>query len=271
MNKFAYGISAAILAGLIAGPAMALPSAKAVMTMGTLVALGSACASQGDFTNVDGTPLEEALPCDAQRPDTGWIAVQSALIKTPNGKELAIDVSMQVGLVTFTQVKSKGGNKDGAQAEAGVKVRVRIEDLDNDLNVIGGPRYASPGEGDVAANGVTFNWRSQTLTATFQGLIADCIDEEGHIFLDDECLEPEAVSLLLETLSAHAFNFVAADEGPGIKRVTIEARAEAGTNLFGSMLGAAKGEAFVGLGSTLVETVRFIQGDDGTGTIHQLD
>ncbi len=68
----------------------------------------------------------------------------------------------------------------------------------------------------------------------------------------------------------NAFNFIAANEASGIKRIDVEARAKSNTSLFDSQQGSAKGEAFVGLGSMLIETVRFVKDQDGQSEIQEL-
>jgi hypothetical protein len=180
-------------------------------------------------------------------------------------------------LVTFTQVKSKGGDKNTSEATASIHVRVRIYDVDNStLQVISGSEgYAYPSSDDPNQPenydvGVTYNSRTQVLSATFQGIIERCISDVGTIFIDDQCLDPEEVSLLLKTLSANSFNFIAANEGPGIKQIDVQAKAMANTAMFGTEQGSAKGEAYVGLGSMLIETVRFVKDQDGQSEIQEL-
>jgi len=56
--------------------------------------------------------------------------VMETKIKAPNAKELAIDLSLQCGLYTFTNVKGKGGNTDSSSA--GAKVIGKIKVLDSD-------------------------------------------------------------------------------------------------------------------------------------------
>ena len=273
INTLAYLTTAVILTIFVATPAFGgnLPSSKAAAASGYLTALGKACS---DEVPVPGAP-EGPGPCGADSTtNTGWKTVQRSYIKTPNGKDLVMNVAMQTGLVTFTGVKSKGGNKDTSQAYASIRVRVRIYDVDSSTlePISGSVRYAYP-YSDIQDGGpevgVTYNSRTQTLSATFQGLIANCIDAEGQIILTDECLQPEEVSLLLGTLSANSFNFLAANEASGIKQIDVQAMAEATTDLFGGS-GSAKGEAFVGLGSMLVETVRFVKDQDGTPEIQEL-
>ncbi len=311
MRKLALAAAAAAVVGLFAGGAWAgnLPSSKAAASIGNLTALGIACAQSGDV------PDDETADCPVltDSDDTGWVTVQTTFIKTPNGKELAFDVALQCGLVTFTEVKSKGGQKDTSQAQARVRVRVRNQDVaNNTLTVIPGTvRFAQPLEDDDEDNGVTYCFRLQRLSAVFQGifqtgdefqiedpdnvvgddegLIGDgncdpgevCITvvgtclvidpNTGNIVIDVDCLEPEELALLLETLTATAFNFLAANETPGIKKIDVQARATADTALFGTQNGSAKGEAFVGLGSMLVETVRMVKDADGTPVIQDLD
>ena len=102
-----------------------------------------------------------------------------------------------------------------------------------------------------------------TTLATFQGLIEDCIAEDGTISLTDECLQPEEVSLLLDTLNANAFNFFLANVVPGVHHIEVEAKAETDGELFGTRNGDYDAEAFVGLGAMHVDETRLIKGADG--------
>jgi hypothetical protein len=66
------------------------------------------------------------------------------------------------------------------------------------------------------------------------------------------CEDPEELRWLLQTLSAHAFNFAMTDVGVGVHDVVVEARARANVNFdVGDALAGA--EAFAGAGSMLVE------------------
>ena len=93
----------------------------------------------------------------------------TADIRVSQGTDLTFDIALQCSLATDTEVKTKGGAKASATAEAGVKVRVRLGHLD-DGEVVGDPWYVMPsadlpiGEEEVADNsGVTYCYRSQTL------------------------------------------------------------------------------------------------------------
>lgn len=251
-----YVLSTLIGVALAAGPALAasLPSASATAAYSNLSALAKAAVAPAPSSASSADPDN---PADAN--DTGWVTVLTTYAKTPNWKDLAFDVAMQCGLVTFTEVKSKGGAKDTSSASGTVRIRVKVTDED------GVVRYAQPNEGDDVDNGVTYCHRTQTLSATFQGIIENCIDPDtGTIAITDDCLLPEEVSLLLSTLSANAFNFVMADVVPGIHKIEVQARAQSTAELFDAQMGSASGEAFVGLGSMHVSTVRMIKGSDGS-------
>jgi hypothetical protein len=57
-----------------------------------------------------------------------WQTILSNAIKTPNQKDLFVDVSLEVGLLTDTLVRSKNNVADTSMAAAGVEVRVLIDD-----------------------------------------------------------------------------------------------------------------------------------------------
>jgi hypothetical protein len=235
-----------VFVSFLAAPAFAggMASSKTSAAMGGLTPLGQATAETRLLNGDEGY-------------ETPWTTVLHSYIKTANDSDLAFDVAIQCGISTFTAVRSKGGSKDGASAHGTVSIRVKVTDEDGNV------RYAGPGEGGVPENGVIYCHRTQTLTATFQGLIEDCINDDGTISLSDECLLPEEVSLLLDTLNANAFNFLLADVISGVHHIEVEAKAVADEELFGTGQGDAKGEAFVGLGSMHVEETRLIKGEDG--------
>ncbi len=226
-----------------------LPSSKAVVAGGTIVALRHAIAD----TDTTTTEIPDA-------DDTGWIPIMHAYIKAPNDKGFSAIVSLQSAICTFTEVKSKGGAKDTAQATGRISVRVKFTDMEtNDEG------YAEPSEGDDPNNGVTYSYRLQRLSATFQGLIEGCIDSEGNV--DETCLEPEVVSLLLETLTANSFNFYYGPTNSGVYKIEVQARAQSSADLFDTQQGSAKGEAYVGLGSMSLETVRLIHDSEYGGIV----
>jgi len=174
-----------------------------------------------------------------------WDTILEQDIKTPNQKDLFIDVSLECGLYTQTHVKSKGGNKDTATAEAMVKVRVLVD-------------------GDEAYPGkVVFNYREQTLSAKFMGIFTgECLDVDpvNHtVTINYTCLEPEELNLTLDTMSANSFNFIMDDLTSGVHTVEVQAMIDT-TAVAGA--GTAEAWATIGRGSVTIELVRMIKGED---------
>jgi len=189
----------------------------------------------------------------AGAPATGpWQNILVNTLHTSQQKDLFVDVSLEVGLYTKTLVKSKLGDMDSALAQAGVEVRVLIDPGTTK------ERVAYPGA-------VVFGRRTQTLSAVFQGLIADCLSvdpETGNVIVDEECVEPEELELILDTMNANAFNFVLDDLGSGDHTVQVQARITVGGALGGTALGSFEAKALVGKGAVSVEEVRMIKGED---------
>jgi hypothetical protein len=175
-----------------------------------------------------------------------WTPIMINTIKTANMKDLFIDVSLETGLTTNTKVMSKLLIRDIAEANALVKVRVYVDQY-----------LALPGE-------VIFDRRKQALIAEFAGDLTNCIDQDGHVIITEDCVLPEMLALILDTMAAHSFNFIATDVPQGLHTIKVEALidydndaqfldppyANMGTN------------AYIGNGSVTVESVRMIKGED---------
>ena len=173
--------------------------------------------------------------------------ILSQAIKTPTGKGLFIDVSVECGLVTDTLVQSKKGKKTTAKAEASVMVWVTVDG-----------EYADPGH-------VTFCKRTQELTATFSGLLSACVDPVTGI-IDPDCvaiLEPEEVGLFLDTMTANSFNFYYGVELSGVHTVEVWAQIGTPNSVIGLDPGASfAAEALIGKGSVTIDLVRLIKDED---------
>lgn len=193
--------------------------------------------------------------------EEGWNPILSSTIKTPNQKDLVVDVSLVSALYTDTLVKSKRNYEgdpdwDSSTAHAKVDVRVVID-----------PELGEEGQTIAYPGAVTFNEREQTLSAKFMGIFTgECLivtedEETGEhtVTIDYDCLEPEELELILSTLSANSFNFVVADLTPGDHVITVEAKIVAdGT----AEEGKYEAYALVGQGSVVIEAVRMIKGED---------
>jgi len=196
--------------------------------------------------------------------DTGWQDVLTTHIKTPNGKELAIGASLQCGLVTDTTVRSRNGDLDSSASRGKIAVRIQITQPN------GSVIYAQPSNGadltndiPLSGDGVTYCDRYQKLAAKFSGLNCTADLDTGVV----TCADPEELQLILQTLSANHFNFIHANAIPGVQKVVVQARAQAGMVLGGTQLGAASAEAFIGAGALSVETIRLIKDADGTADL----
>lgn len=181
----------------------------------------------------------------------GGTTLMELNIKTANKSDLMINLAAQCNLTTQTKGKTKivNGNTtaDTASATAGLAFQVVID-----------------GEVVVPANAVTFCKRSQTLTVELaQGLsgctIAADPDGTGNGLYGPNCsLDDQSVELILDTLSTHSFNFIAADVGPGWHTVEFVGLVTDDTGATGD----ASANAVIGVASATIEEVRFVKGLD---------
>ena len=243
----------ALLVGLgsvgFAGMASAqgTPSAKATFAFSTLVNL-TACNTL------------DSAGCTGNT-ESGWKPFLRQQIKLANQKDLFFNTSLQCGIVTDTTVKSLNGSLDTAEARGTIRVRIKVTAPDGSFT------YAQPSTGVDATNtsdgtngGVVFCDRIQTLKASFSGLDCFAAALDGAV----TCTNPESLQLILKTLNANAFNFIAPNLGSGVHKIEVQARSSTKTSATGTngSLGAAN--AFIGSGSVSVESVRMVKGNDGS-------
>jgi len=247
--KFTPSVALAIGLAALCGNAIAqsTPSAKATFAYSSLI-------------NLKACNAIDAAGCGATPSDTGWTPVLRQQIKLANQKDLFLGASLQCGIVTDTTVKSLNGSLDSAEARGTVRVRIKV------TGPTGAVSYAQPSSGADATgaptgsnSGVVFCDRIQTLAAKFSGL--QCrVDGTGAV----TCASPEELQLILKTMNANAFNFIAPNLPSGVHLIEVQARNSAQTSVTGTngSLGAAN--AFIGAGSVSVESVRMVKGNDGT-------
>ncbi len=218
-------------------------SVLVALAVALVVALGGTAAVVGS----EGQPAAKATAKVGdinilKQEDVGWTTILSNTIKTANQKDLFIDVSLECGLYTYTQVKSKGGVKDTSKATAKIVVKVLVDG-----------EKAYPGN-------VVFARRMQKLTATLEGQIFDAMSiVDGGLVLDPELVEFEEIELFLSTMDANSFNFIMDDLDAGEHVVKVKAKIVTDTD---EEEGAAEAWASIGKGSVTVEEVRMIQDED---------
>ena len=177
--------------------------------------------------------------------------VLSTTIKTPNKKDLLIGGSFETALFTQTQVTGKNGSSNTSSASATLEVRVLID---------GQPFNPKDGTGAFPPI-VMYDHRAQTLSATLGGVIQSCTVSTvpGVINVGTDCVvTDEIINLILETMSAHHFNFVAANLPAGTHKVEVQVRAGTTADTLPAGVGSASATAAVGRGSLTVEEVRAI-------------
>lgn len=170
-----------------------------------------------------------------------WTTVLEQQLKTASQWDLIVVPSFEVGLLTSTSVSSKNMVTDTSTATASIKVRVLVDG-----------QVIAPGE-------VVFGKRTQQLSATLEGAIAGCLsiitNTSGAltITLNTNCVAPEIISLLQDTVSANSFTFGAPNEPTGIHTIQVQAQISAmGDNQNGNF--SAIG--LLGKGTITVESSR---------------
>jgi hypothetical protein len=179
----------------------------------------------------------------------GYQPIFGQLIKTPDQKDLFISVSLEVGLTTDTKVVSKKLERATAEAEALVMIKVLVDG-----------KEALPGE-------VTFARRKQNMIAEFAGDISKCLSvvqvgETLVVEVDEECIDPESLQLILDTMSAHSFNFIASDVPVGVHSIEVLAKIDWSSAVGeGDTLSQASARAYLGKGTVTVDCVRMAKGE----------
>jgi hypothetical protein len=200
-------------------------SAKVTLQTSYLNVLGPVTAGTGTTSNIS----------------SGWQVVLEQAIKTANNHDLLINAGFEVGLLTQTTVSSKNMVTDTATATASIKVRALVDGVE-----------AAPGE-------VAYGKRTQTLSATLEGAIAGCLSiiTNGagglQIVLNTNCVQPEVIGLLDDSVSANSFLFAAPNLSSGFHDIQIQARIDAlGDNQNGSFTATG----LLGKGTMTAESVR---------------
>lgn len=178
---------------------------------------------------------------------SGWHTVLSQQIKTAQGKDLFIVPSFEVGLFTQTRVSSKTMVDDTSVGQAQVDVRVLVDG-----------REAEPGV-------VAFGKRTQVLTAQLEGQIGNALvsvtNVDGTISttVDLTLVQPETIELILDSVTASSFNFVAEDLQSGIHTISVQARID---TIGSAQQGSFSALGLIGKGCVTIQSVRMVKAED---------
>ena len=194
-------------------------------------------------------------PCTNTDSSGHWLPVMTTQIKTSNVSDLFAGVSLVTGIYTSTTVKGNNtGSTSSAVAEGTVRVRVLLDPPSAGCQ----DNCTSPDHRTLPdlGQGVVFDQRIQSLTANL-----------GFIFTG-QCaaspttctLTPEEITLVLDTTSAHSFNFLLPNVGVGTHNLVVQAQVSTdNTSIFTTSNGGVSiSNALFGLGSLTIDAVRLV-------------
>ena len=250
--------AAAFLASAWAAPALAqngLPSSKATAAVNTLVKckFTTATTDDGEFT----LPTSCVDWFSGATVDTtgAWIEIMAKPMKLSNSQSIFVSPSLVTGLYTQTRTKTTTGGTSTAQAMGAVYMRAVLIPAGGGDPIVAAPLSLCSTDVFGCQNvdnewGVVLDSRIQTLSQS----ISDCtVLVEG---VAGTCEFTSVIDLILQTASAHTFNFIFPSVGQGTYTIKIYAALGSGASVIGS--GSAVGAAAFGLGSMTAESVRLV-------------
>ena len=251
-------IAVAFLASTLAFAQTA--SSKATAAISTAVG----CTSSGQSTLGDTLPVTchdvfsgASVPVTADN----FVQIMTTTMKVSNSQSIFVSPSLVTGLYTNTKTKtSTGGNTSTATAEGAVYLRAVLRDPNTNAVVqVADPIAACTDQilGCVkdthGSFGVVLDSRVQTLSQTLSNCVVTVLGTAGG-----SCNFDSTLQLILQTTSAHSFNFIFPNVGVGTYAISVEAAVNTGSTVSGS--GTAIAGAAYGLGSLTAESVRMVHG-----------
>lgn len=221
-----------------------------------------------DCTFTATTTINDPLPATCADVFTGaaiqveadnFIPIMSAPMKVSNSQSIFVSPSLVTGLYTNTTTKTHTGSTSTSVAAGSVYMRAVLKDPNTGAvleiadpvaictNDILGCQASSSGD-----FGVTLDSRVQTLSQTLSACVVT-VDTGAA----GTCSFDSTIQLILQTTSAHTFNFIFPNVGVGNYNVVIEVAVNSGAT---TTSGTAVGAAAFGLGSMTVESVRLVHG-----------
>ena len=196
-----------------------------------------------------------------------YVEVMGNTVKVSNSQSLFASTSLVTGLYTNTLVitkpsKTSGGtNTSTATATGGVYLRAVLLDAPNGNPVMYGYPAAACNAAVLgcsatgANSGVVLDSRIQTLSQS----LSDCVVNVTVSGLagTGTCDFTSTIQLILQTTSAHGYNFIFPNVGVGTYYLSIQAAADSAA-VVNTGTGSAVGGAAYGLGSVTIESVRMV-------------
>jgi hypothetical protein len=247
-------LGAVFLSLLVAGAAGAqTASSKATAAVNTAVG-----CTVSNATNIGTAPMTchdiFSGAAVAVTPDN-FVTVMQSTVKVSNSQSLFVSSSMVTGLYTSTTTKTKTGSTSTVTAMGGVYERAVLLDASGNVVVAFPVALCATGILGCQSNGtdfgVTIDSRVQTLTQS----LSDCVVNVG--ITTGTCTFDSTIGLVLQTTSAHTFNFIFPSVGVGTYTVQIQMAVNSGAQIVAGS-GSAVGGAAFGLGSVTVESVRLV-------------
>ena len=260
MRKFAFLTILALLSTFCFAQS-GTPSSKATAAYNTAVGCSVASTSNTWTCGDVFTGTQKFVTAD------NYVEVMGSTVKVSNSQSLFANASLVTGLYTNTLVTTKpsktsgGTNTSTATATGGVYLRAALLDAPNG-NVVayGYPAAACNSavlgcSGTGADSGVILDSRVQTLTQS----LSDCVVNVtvSGVAGTGTCDFTSTIQLILQTTSAHSYNFIFPNVGVGTYYLSIQASADSAA-LVNTGTGSAVGGAAYGLGSLTVESVRMV-------------
>lgn len=245
MKKMTFGIGLALAIALVSLQSAVAQTSNASAKAAVDFSLNQILSSQIDNTQPPGTN------------QVAWTPIFNTQLKTSSNADVLMGLSLETGLFTQTAVSTKntsGGSQQTATASSEIQVRLCF-DIDGDGKCGGAADItAKPGN-------ITYDKRAQTLIATL-GKALSCTGST----LDTCTLTDQEINFILDTASAHFFNFALGNVGTGIHKIVAEARIGTAASVSGtgqvSDFTTSSAKGLVTNGSLVVESVRLTKDND---------
>jgi hypothetical protein len=290
IKKITYALAALGISGVMAGQVVAgsMPSSKAGIASGNMAVLNAtSVSSDALLTSYIKVPQDKDLIFDLSA-ECGLYTRTLAKSKGGNKDTASAEASVRMNIV----VTDADGNERYAYPGGdgnGVTFCSRAQELSAEFQGIfqTGDEYAAQivevdnnGDGDInmivdscdagGVDPVTLEVYEADVCRDIT-VVGTCLYQHADnntILLEPSCLDDETVELVLDTMSANAFNFVAPNLKQGVYKIEVFADIDTCTgDSIGSCINGdnpdVEAKATIGRASLVVDERRFISDEDG--------